>query len=195
MIKVLKKISEVIRKVETAALVFCVMAMVIITFAQIILRNAGGLIVNILGLFVENPNVQIGAIDWFDTVVRYLVLWSGMIAAGITTHDGKHIKIDLAGRFTKGPIRKIINVTTALFAGAVSLLLSLISAQYIAKLEYPEAEIAFLNIPRWVLLLILPIGFFIIGIRFFIRGGGKLIRFHEEDESPEESLEEIKIEN
>ena len=165
------KFINVFHKIEEMALVFFLSLMIVLTFSQIILRT-----------FFR-------AVEWFDSIVKYSVLWVGMIAAGIATFRNKHIKIDIIGRFSKGRVKSVILVLTNLFASIVSIILAYASLIYIIQIEMSSTDPSpFLNIPKWCLFTILPIGFGLMGIRFFIRVVKKSVNFIKNKEE-EEGLE------
>ena len=171
MIKFLKKIKDVFHKTEGYILVFFLSLMIIISFLQIILRT-----------FFR-------AVEWFDPLVRYAVLWTGMIAAGMATLKNKHIKIDIIGRFAKGRQKSFVLAITNLFAGIVCFVLSYASIIYVIKIEMPAADPSpFLNISRWVLLLILPFGFGLMGMRFLFRASKKVYNFIKNIEDEEDKI-------
>ncbi len=171
MINFLKNTVKIFRMFESALLVFFLSLLIIISFSQIILR------------------IFSSSIPWFESVLKYCVLWAGVIAAQIATYENKHIKIDIIGRFTKGRTKIILSVITNLFAFAVCLLISVLFVIYIATIEYTSTEEPpFLNIKKWVLLLILPAGFFIMSVRFLIhtiKNIRKAVSYNGEDEPAE----------
>lgn len=149
MLKTWKKLTTLFRKIETGTLIFLLSLIVLVSGSQIILRN-----------FFQ-------AIDWFDPLLKYAVLWIGMIAAGIATYENKHIKIDIVGRLVKGRKKSIVYAVTNIFASIFSLILFFTFLLYIIKIEYPSSDPPpFLGIKRWILLLILPVSFFTMFVRF-----------------------------
>jgi len=158
------------RKAEEIFLVFFLSLIIILTFSQIVLRT-----------FFRS-------VEWFDLVVKYSVLWVAFIAANMAVFRNKHIKIDIIGRFAKGRVKSIILFLTNFFAAGVSLVLSYLSFIYVFTIEKTSTDPApFLNIPKWYLLLILPFGFGMIGIRFLIRSISKINNYikNKEDEVEE----------
>jgi len=157
-INIMSKIKDFIKKflsafhfVEKAFLIFFLGLMVSVAFLQIILRN----------FFT--------AIDWFDMLLKYCVLWAGMIAACIATHEDKHIKIDIIGRFTKGKVKQVVITISNLFATIVCIILFINFVFLIIQVEYPSPDNPpFLNIKKWILLLILPFSFFVMSTSFLI---------------------------
>lgn len=163
-----KKTLKIFHYIENYSIVFLLSLLIIVSFLQIVLR-----------LFTK------WSFEWFSSLQKYTVLWIGMIAAGIATHEQKHIKIDIIGRYAKGRLKSAILAFLSLFACIVCIVLSVVSMQYILLIEKPSSDPApFLDIPRWVLLLILPAGFALIGIRFLLRAGRKVYNFviNKEDE-------------
>ena len=164
-----KKIINVIHFIEDSILVFFLSLIIIITLLQILLRT-----------FFRS-------VEWFDQLVRYSVLWIGVIAAGIATYKNKHIKIDIIGRFAKGRFKSLTYLVTNLFASLVSIILSYSSYIYLIKIEMTSTDPApFLNISRWILLIIIPIGFGFIGFRFLLKSGKNLYDFIKNTEKVEE---------
>ncbi|MCK7524997.1 MAG: TRAP transporter small permease [Ignavibacteriales bacterium] len=56
--------------------------MVLLAFAQVILRNVFG-----TGLV------------WGDTIVRHMVLWAGFVGGALASYEGRHISIDALTKF------------------------------------------------------------------------------------------------
>lgn len=158
--EIYKKTINIIHIIEDSILVFFLSLIIVITLLQIILRT-----------FFRS-------VEWFDQLVRYSVLWIGLIAAGIATYKNKHIKIDIIGRFAKGRLKSLTYLLTNLFASIVCIILSYSSYIYLIKIQMPSSDPApFLNISKWILLIIIPIGFGLIGFRFLLKSGMNLYNF------------------
>lgn len=172
--KTFNNFVKTFHNLEKASLIFFLSLMIIVSFLQIILRT-----------FFK-------AVEWFDPLVRYSVLWTGMIAASIATYQHKHIKIDIIGKFAKGKLKSIVLFTTNLFASVVSALLCYASAAYIINFEMTSTDPApFLSIPRWVLLLVMPICFGTISLRFLFRVGQKIYNIIKNIEEHEDETSEF----
>lgn len=151
--KLVNSFIKIFKKAEDIALIVLLSLLVVISVSQLFLNmfNAG--------------------VIWFDSLLKYLVLWIGMIAASIATYDDKHIKIDLIGRFTKGRIRTFVTIITNIFAGIVCVVLFVISIDYIVKIEYTSSDPSpFLGFRRWALIIAMPFGFGLMSIKFIILG-------------------------
>ena len=152
MFKLWQNIKKYYRLFELIILVFFLFLILFISSLQIVLRN-----------FFQ-------AVEWFDLLLKYSVLWAGMFAASIATYEHKHIKIDLISRFTKGRFKSAIVAIADLFASIICGILLYSFVIYIVKIEYPSTDPApFLGIKKWVMLLVLPFNFFIMSFRFLVR--------------------------
>jgi len=149
--KVLLTVERFVTKAETGLLVLFLSVMVVLAFAQVILRNFFG-----TGLL------------WGDTLVRHLVLWVGFAGATIATSEKRHISIDALGNFLSPRVRNAVRVVTNLFAIAVCCLLA--DAAYKFLLEEKEAGgVVLLDIPSWVALAAIPPGYLLMGFHFGVR--------------------------
>ena len=144
-------LSKITQKIEDTILIVLTAALVIFAILQLILSLVG------MG------------ITWFDSLLKYLVLWIGMFAASVATTNRKHIKIDLVGHWTKGRVKTAVNLAINIFAAIICITLFILSVIYIIQIEYTSTDPApFLNIPRWVLILCIPISFCLMSIKFTI---------------------------
>jgi TRAP-type C4-dicarboxylate transport system permease small subunit len=142
------KLDAKISQVETVLVTILLTVMILMAFAQIVLRN----------LFATG-------IDWGDALVRYLVVWLAFVGAAIATREGKHITIDLLSRWLTGvgtfAIRALADFISAVICG----LLTVAAARFI-WFEAQMGSTAFLNLPVWVPELIMPIVFGLMTLRF-----------------------------
>lgn len=149
--KFLNFIDEIIAKVETALVIILLSLMVIIGFAQILLRNF----------------FQTGLL-WADPFLRYAVLWLAFIGASIATYEDRHINIDVLTRLLSPKLKRAISILTNAFALVVCIILLKASVDFIKmELEYPTE--VFLGIQNWMLEIIIPIGFGLMSLRFLFR--------------------------
>lgn len=153
----IQKINQYVVKAETVLLVFIVLSMVLLAFAQVVLRN----------LFDQG-------ILWADIFLRHLVLWVGFIGASLATREEKHINIDVLTRFTKGRPKAVIQTIVMLFAVYICYLLLTASWNFVME-EREYQTMLFENIPAWYFQIIIPIGFSLMGIRFLLSAIEKAI--------------------
>ena len=135
---------------EDVVLVAMVIAMVLFAVVQIVLRN-----------FFDS------GVLWIDPLLRVMLLWLGLIGALAASRTNKHIAIDILYRVLPQNWRPWMQSFTCLFAGAVCVLVAYHAARFVID-EYTYETIAFSGIPAWLLEIIIPFAFGVIGFRYFI---------------------------
>jgi TRAP-type C4-dicarboxylate transport system permease small subunit len=130
-----------------------------------------GLLTGTMGLALYQiilRDVMGTGIVWGDVLIRLMVLWLGMAGAMVATRQRKHISVDLITRHLSPAWRRAAESLTSLFAGAVCLIAFYTSLQFVIG-ERAFGSIAFAQVPYWVCVVILPVAFFIIAVRYFIQ--------------------------
>ena len=146
--KFLAKINSVLEIVIDSILYLLLSILVLVSFAQIILRN----------FFSES-------IPWGDIFLRHIVLWIAFLGAAIAVNKYRHISIDIGKRFLNEKLQKIILIITQIFAAVICFFLFQASNEFVFSIVSAD-EILLLKIPTQYFILILPIGYLIISIRF-----------------------------
>jgi len=146
-----ERVDEVMARVEQTLLVTFLGFMIGIAFLQILLRN----------LFSTG-------LDWGDSLVRNLVLWTGFIGATLATKEGKHINIDVVSRWLPSLGKNVVTLITHLFSFFVCCGLTYAALKFI-KNEVQMENITFLDIPAWIPEMILPLTFGLMAFRFGLR--------------------------
>lgn len=146
----MQTILNIILKLETALLCLLLLAMVLLASVQIVLR----------GVFS-------GGFLWADPLLRYLVLWSGLLGGVLATAKGKHIALDLAGYLIPKRFRPAMEACTYLFSVLVSGVLSWASIVFLRNEMEFGAEALF-NLPSWFWNGIFPVAFGLMTLRFLI---------------------------
>jgi TRAP-type C4-dicarboxylate transport system permease small subunit len=149
--KFLLSLERVIVRVETAILVAFLSAMILVSFAQVVLRNAFG-----------------AGFLWGDPVVRHLVLWVGFVGAAIASAHDRHISIDALGKYLPPGIRNATRVVTCLFAAVVCVILAE-AAMTLLVGEREAGGTIFLGIPSWVGLIVIPPGYILVAFHFLVK--------------------------
>lgn len=137
-------------KGENVILCLLLTAMILLACLQIILRTffASGLL-------------------WIDPLLRYLVLWCGLLGAVAATSQGKHIALDITGSLLPEKIEPWITLITYLFctfaAGGLTW----------AGWRFLQSEIEFggsgpLSLPLWFWNGIFPIAFGCIALKYLL---------------------------
>lgn len=146
--------AQRLHRAEDALLVFLLSAMILLAASQIVLRN-----------------VLDSGFVWIDPLLRVLVLWLGLIGATVATRNNKHIRIDLLSKlFSRNTHRLIQSVI-----GQISAWTCLVIAWYGFKwiqMDFADGVTSFAGIPAWMLEVIIPVTFALIGLRYLIMSVG-----------------------
>jgi len=160
-----------IHRVEDALLAVLLAAMILLAGTQILLRN----------LFDSG-------IVWIDPMLRVMVLWLGLIGATVATRKNKHIRIDLLSRLFARNTHRLIQSCVGQISAWTCLVLAWYGFGWI-RLDYADGVVAFAGIPAWLLEVIVPLSFALIGFRYFVLsvGWAKLYLQHRNDDEPRET--------
>ncbi|HSH27222.1 MAG TPA: TRAP transporter small permease [Wenzhouxiangella sp.] len=140
--------ARTIRYLEAGTLTILFLALVILGLAQIGFRNLAGT-----------------ALPWADGAMRAIVLWLAMLGSVVATGRLRHIRIDLIEHWL--PVAAVVWLRRAIFAATALICLTLTwTSLDIVVLEYEFQARAFLNVPNWVVQLIVPVGFGMMTARF-----------------------------
>jgi TRAP-type C4-dicarboxylate transport system permease small subunit len=146
--------SKRLHRVEDTLLVVLLSAMILLAITQILLRN-----------FLDS------GIVWIDPMLRVMVLWLGLIGATVATRKNKHIRIDLLSRYFERNTHRLIQA----IVGQVSAWTCLVVAWHGFKwihLDYQEGLTSFAGIPSWLLEVVIPVTFALIGLRYLVMSLG-----------------------
>ncbi len=139
-----------VHRVEDILVVVLLSSMIALASTQILLRN----------LF------DFGLV-WADPLLRIMVLWLGMIGATVASRDNRHIRIDLISRFFSKTTHLLIQTFIGLFTTWICLLVAWYGATWV-MLDYNDNMAGIIGIPAWLLEIIVPFTFALIGIRYFL---------------------------
>jgi len=141
--------SRTIIGIEDFLIAFFLGLMVIMVLLQVLMRN----------LF------QSGVMGG-DDLIRHLVLWIAFFGAGIATRSNSHVRIDILTHLVTGRIKEYKDIITNLFSTIICIILMIASCQFVFIEYESQAHSQFLDLPVWVLEIVMPVGYLIIAIRF-----------------------------
>jgi len=147
-----KLTRQMLLRVEDSILVALVLMIIGMAVNQIILRNLFGT-----------------GIIWGDIMVRILVLWIGMTGAMAASRRGDHINIDILTRYLPPQFKSVIRGFIAFLTAGISSVAAYYSFKFVAG-EYSFGEQAFAGVPVWICEVIIPLGFSVIALRYFMLG-------------------------
>ncbi len=124
--------------------------MVILGAAQVLLRDFFG-----------------GGLSWSDVAARNMVLWVAFLGAILATRKRQHIAIDAVTRFIPHAPRNIVRIFIDAFSCVVAFLLARAAYMFVLQ-ERLLGDVAFAEVPTWVVQLIIPFGFAMISLEYAI---------------------------
>lgn len=142
------RLARLAHNLEIALLTLIFGAIVVVGLSQIGLRNLAD-----------------SSLVWADAAMRAGVLWITMLAGVLAAGQARHIKIDALLHRLPEKVRPWIQRAMYLLTALVCVTLAAASVNLI-QLEMSMNDLAFLNVPRWAVLIIIPIGFALMGWRF-----------------------------
>jgi TRAP-type C4-dicarboxylate transport system permease small subunit len=142
------RILRMLARVEDTLLVLMLLALVVLSGGQILLRN-----------FFDT-----GVVD-LDSILRLLVLWSAMFGAMVATRQGRQIHIDVwSGRL--GPrARPAVRLLIQLFTMGVCALVAWHTGAFVG-MEYGSGSTVFASVPTWLAAGIFPLAFGLITFHY-----------------------------
>ena len=103
---------------------------------------------------------------WIDPLLRYLVLWVGLLGAVVATSRGKHICLDLVGK-RLSHVRPYLEIMTDLFSLLASAGLGWAGWLFISG-EMKFGTTMLLGVPSWGWNLIFPLAFGLMALLYLV---------------------------
>ncbi|HRZ13466.1 MAG TPA: TRAP transporter small permease subunit [Kiritimatiellia bacterium] len=153
-----ERAGRAVAAAETFLLAVLVSALVILSAAQIVLRN-----------FFHTGFL------WAEPLLGMGLLWLTMLGALAATGARRHIVIDLVGHFCPPRLRGAIGRITALFAAAACGWLAAAGARF-CQFQKEMETTRILDVPAWIYYLIVPAAFGLMALRFLFQAAGPAAR-------------------
>ena len=144
----ISSILNAINKLEDWFLVSMLATMVVLAVAQIFYRNVFG-----------------AGIVWIDPMLRVLVLWVAIAGAVVATRTDNHIRIDFFTKYFSKKVCRCMQRFVYAFCVFICGTISWHAVRFV-QMDYEFETIAFANVPAWITELVIPIGFFLIAVRY-----------------------------
>jgi len=141
---------SLLARVEESILGAFLLVMILLACVQILLRS-----------------VFSGGLTWADPLLRYLVLWSGLLGAARATSQGKHISMDIIGFLVPEALHPWLHAATNFFSAIVAGFLTWAAWLFIRS-EIQFGTTRLLSLPSWIWNIIFPIAFALITFRFLL---------------------------
>ena len=137
-------------KAEKLVLCLLLTAMIVLACLQIMLRTFWG-----------------GGLLWADPLIRYLVLWCGLIGAVAATGQGRHIALDLIGKALSPKLDAWLHLLTLLFSTLAASGLTWAGWRFLAgEIQFGGAGL--LSLPLWFWNSIFLISFGLIALKYLL---------------------------
>lgn len=136
--------------VEEKLLCLMLAAMIILACLQIVLRS-----------------VYSSGLLWIDPLLRYLVLWCGLVGAVSATSQGKHIALDITGNLLPTAIEPWLTLLTHLFCTITASGLTWAGWLFLHG-EIEAGGQGPLALPLWFWNGIFPLAFGVIALKYFL---------------------------
>jgi TRAP-type C4-dicarboxylate transport system permease small subunit len=141
-------ILKAINKLEDWFLISMLATMVVLAVTQIFYRNVFG-----------------AGIVWIDPMLRVLVLWVAIAGAVVATRTDNHIRIDFFTKYFSSKVCKCMQRLVYVFCVFICGTISWHAVNFV-QMDYEFETIAFANVPAWITELVIPIGFFLMAMRY-----------------------------
>ena len=135
------KVLAILDSVEEKVLCLLLAAMIVLACLQIFLRT-----------------VYSGGLLWIDPLLRYLVLWCGLLGAVSATSQGKHIALDIFGTRIPATIDPWLSLLNHLFSSLAAAGLTWAGWLFLAE-EMEAGGSGPLSLPLWLWNSIFPLAF------------------------------------
>ncbi len=143
-----RRLRASLHGLEGTLLALLLAAMIVLSFLQVLLRN-----------FFDT------SLLWIDPLLRHLVLWVGLLGAALASRTGRHINVDALSRFLPQAGLRAARVATNLLAASVTLFLAHACFKLVRD-EVDFARQAFLDLPIWVVQIVMPLALLMMSSRF-----------------------------
>lgn len=140
--------SHLWQRCEEGLLVMLMAGMVLISTAQIALRN-----------------LLAYTLPWAEPLVQQLLLWAALLGALVATRQHRHLHIDLLLRLVPPALRLALQALGAGSSALVCGLLTWVSVQFVQG-EAQAGATGVFDLPTWKLQLIFPLTFGSMTLRF-----------------------------
>lgn len=139
-----------LHRIEDGLLAALLGSLLLLSVAQIVLRVAFD-----------------AGLPWAEPVSRAGVLFLALLGALGATRSGKHIAIDALPRFLPPRPRRVVWAISQVAAAVICLTLAWLGWGMVGMER--EAPVPFVaGIPSWVPMLVIPLGFGLMGLRFLV---------------------------
>ncbi len=104
---------------------------------------------------------------WADPLLRYLVLWCGLLGGVVATRERKHIGIDVIGYLAAEQVKPWLGLVIDIFSTFVAAVLTWAAVIFVRN-EALFGGSPLLSVPTWIWNLIFPLSFALMTLHFLL---------------------------
>jgi len=139
---------NIVDRLEEGIIAFLLAAMTLLTFAQVVLR------------YVFNSGLV-----WALEATTYMFGWLVLFGMSYGVKVGSHIGVDAAVRLFAPRTQRLLGLAAGLLCMLYAAIIFYGGWQYVSKMYTLGVEAEDIPVQRWLLLIILPIGFALLFVR------------------------------
>jgi|YNPMSStandDraft_1061717.scaffolds.fasta_scaffold11168_3 C4-dicarboxylate transporter DctQ subunit len=149
MMKFLTKISDYYHLFEKFFLITAITLMVLIIFFDFLIRELFGT-----------------GFVWGKELSSFLMIWVGFIGASYATKENKHLVVGVPEKLFPKRILPYISLFVNLIVFLVTIFLAYLGFVYVQETKEIGETSLLLNIPLWIVQIIIPVSLVFIALRF-----------------------------
>ena len=119
---------------------------------------------------------------WSGELVRIMVLWLAMVGAVAACRENRHIRIDAVSHLLSERAVGIVRLVVDTFAAGVCALVAWHAWRYV-QLEMEWEETVLIDIPAWIVHIIVPVAFGLLSYRFLVGVGKEGVKLYSGEEA------------
>jgi len=168
---ILKQVNVFISKIEVVFLIFGTISLAVILITNVIARKAGG------------------SIYYIDELASLLLIWITFVGTSYATRKGRHVRMSAVYDLLPQKPKKILTYISATIGMIAMLYAGYLSYRYLYKIYTLGQITPNLQIPYWIGISIVPIGFFMSSIHYMRTITKNMVKKDEVWLSPEQKTE------
>lgn len=107
--------------------------------------------------------------SWFEEILKYSFVWVTMLAGAIAVRRGSHMGVNFLTEFIPKNKQVFVNLWNEIISFIVCSGLAFLSLKLVIKLNHTGLTSASMDIPMWIIMIALPLGFILMTFYSFYR--------------------------
>lgn len=107
-----------------------------------------------------------GGFIWAKELAAFLMVWVGFLGASLATKENKHLIVGIPEKLFPKKVLPYVSLFVNVIVFAVTIFIAYLGFKYVSETrEFGETSLV-LNIPLWIVQIIIPVSLVIIAFRF-----------------------------